>query len=310
MTDWLVLAAAKRKRTGGGYDDAPRSYYSWDSTVPNHGRLKVGERIAVWDGNALVGASVIEAIEVGSGEKDTPYCPACGKADVAERTQVTPRYTCWKCPATFDEPGWTHKNVTTYRSRHEAGWVDLGGRLLAPHLRELCEKPKSQLSLRALRWDDFEAALGRSVTAAPLTNLERTLQTIVGGHREVVVRARIGQPEFRRRLLDVYGQVCAFSGPAPAEALEAAHLYSYAVEKVHHSNAGLLLRRDLHRLFDVGLIAVRPTTLVLDVAPTLTEFTAYRDLHGKPLEVTVGDAQKTWLAKHWDQHRTDTAAAE
>lgn len=72
------------------------------------------------------------------------------------------------------------------------------------------------------------------------------------------MRVRVGQAEFRLRLLARYGNVCAFSGPSPTAALEAAHLYSYAAEGRHHDDGGFLLRRDLHRLFDLGLLAVEP----------------------------------------------------
>jgi N-acyl homoserine lactone hydrolase len=45
--------------------------------------------------------------------------------------------------------------------------------------------------------------------------------------------------------------------------LEAAHLYSYAASGVHHLDGGLLMRRDVHRLFDLGHHAVRPNSLTL-----------------------------------------------
>lgn len=51
---------------------------------------------------------------------------------------------------------------------------------------------------------------------------------IGGGHTVRQVSVRIGQPAFRAELVRKYGSVCAFSGPAPSEALEACHLYSYA----------------------------------------------------------------------------------
>lgn len=67
---------------------------------------------------------------------------------------------------------------------------------------------------------------------------------------------RIGQPAFRAELARKYGPIGAFSGPAPAEAREACHLYSYAEIGHHDIEGGLLLRRDLHRLFDQGPLTV------------------------------------------------------
>lgn len=58
---WLVLAVgADRVGAPGGYDDEPSSRYVWDSTVPNHASLAVGDVIALWDKKMLLGVSVIE----------------------------------------------------------------------------------------------------------------------------------------------------------------------------------------------------------------------------------------------------------
>ncbi|MFH8991606.1 HNH endonuclease [Streptomyces sp. NPDC017940] len=76
------------------------------------------------------------------------------------------------------------------------------------------------------------------------------------GRREARMRRRVGQEAFRARLFREQGEVCAFAGPTSADALEAAHLYSYAESGEHHEYGGLLLRSDIHRLFDLGHIAV------------------------------------------------------
>ena len=65
-----------------------------------------------------------------------------------------------------------------------------------------------------------------------------------------------------------------FHGPAPAEVLEACHLYSYAEIGRHDIEGGLLLRRDLHRLFDQGLLAVTPDGTI-DVGESLKPYDLY-----------------------------------
>ncbi|MFJ5109348.1 HNH endonuclease [Streptomyces sp. NPDC088551] len=305
MATWLVLAKSESKRVGEGYDDEPSTHYSWDDTVANSGALKAGDVIALWDSKTLLGLSVIEAIDVGKGEKNTPYCPYCRKADVAPRKTMTPVYKCWNkpCGKEFDQPGWTHKKVTTYRSRHEAGWTDARGTLTAPELRALCVHPNSQLSLRELRADDFHHALTHGGTPFPLRVIDNTQEMIAGGHSKRMVRARKGQATFRKAQLDIFGEMCAFSGPVPAQALEAAHLYSYAANSKHHKFGGLLLRRDLHRLFDLGLIAVNPTSQKLDVSSDLTAFPQYTQWHGQPITVQLTASHLKWLTMHWDLHR-------
>ncbi|MFG1879146.1 HNH endonuclease [Sphaerisporangium sp. NPDC049003] len=294
----------KRKRAGDGYDDDPSRHYSWDNKVPNHSKIAVGDVIVLWDRVDLIGLSVIEYIETGEGDKDVKFCPFCGRADVASRKTMTPEYVCWKCNKEFDQPATKRVTVRTYRSRHEAGWIDLRGSLSAAELRQLCEKPKSQLSLRPLRWDDFRVRIEKGAARTPLGLVDSTQEVIAGGHRRTTVRARVGQPDFRRHLLGTFGATCAFTGPVPEQALEAAHLYSYAANGRHYKSGGLLLRRDLHRLFDLGLIAVDTATKTLDVSTELTDYPNYARMHGKPLYVALTPAHLKWLSEHWSMHRT------
>lgn len=294
---WLMLAAGDRRQRAGndGYDDHPTYQYSWDSAVPNHAAVMPGHAIAVWDGTALIGASVIERSETSESDKWVFRCPLCSRADIKRRATRHPAYRCQKCGGEFDQPHEERTPVRTYRSRHGIGWQALEGVLTGEQLRGLCTRPRSQLSLRQLRWDDFHHA----VTAAggSLHTVDSTERFIREGHGMGL--ARVGQGAFRRDLLDRYGAVCAMSGAAPAEALEAAHLYSYATSGRHHEHGGLLLRRDLHRLFDSGLLAVNPTTKRLDVSDALTGFPAYGYLHGQGLQIDLKPDHWRWIGLHW-----------
>lgn len=95
---------------------------------------------------------------------------------------------------------------------------------------------------------------------------------------------RRGQPEFRRRLIAAYSGRCAISGCDAVEALEAAHLLPYRGPDTNAVENGLLLRADLHTLFDLGLIAIDPETMGVLLTPALVS-TSYGDLAGKSLLV-------------------------
>ena len=308
MTAWLMYLGEQAKRVGGGYDDNPSTHYSWDSRVPNAAYVQVGDTIVLWDGETLLGLSVIEDIATGTGTKDLSSCPQCGKADIAERKTMTPKYRCWngQCKAEFNAPAVQTVPVTTYRARYEAGWIDLRGHVSAPELRALCEEPKSQNALRRLRWEDFRTRVETGKNATSLDIVDNTRKVIAGGHTTRTARARNGQAAFRASLLERFGAVCAFLGPMPAAVLEAAHLYSYAANGTHHTFGGLLLRRDVHRLFDLGQIVIDPTTLTLDVAPSTRAYPDYDKLHGQPLTVPVTKAHRKWIAEHWAMHRATT----
>ncbi|MFF4378757.1 HNH endonuclease [Kitasatospora sp. NPDC001547] len=305
-TAWLVMAVGDDRSHGGndGYDDDPARHYSWDSTVPNSERPAVGDVIALWDKKSLLGVSVIEDIEVGRAEKDRYTCPlpGCGKADFKPRKKERPVYRCNKCKGAFDVPLSRREQVTTYRTRHDTAWVDMAGALPGAVLRSLCDKP-SQHSIRSMRWERLREALAGVGVTASVTVTEQARRAIAGGHRERVVRARVGQGAFRARLLERHGAVCAFTGPAPATVLEAAHLYSYAANGEHHDNGGLLLRRDVHRLFDLGHIAVDPGSMVLDLTPELAAYPAYAPLHGATPTIPL-QRSRAWLEAHWAQHRS------
>ncbi|MEV5648720.1 HNH endonuclease [Nocardia sp. NPDC052254] len=302
---WLALLKEDYRRLGADtrYDDDAASHYSWDNRVPNHQQVKVGDIIALWDEHELLGMSVIEAIERGVGTKDISRCRTCGKTNLERRTTLSPEYRCYNCKETFDAPVIETVPVETFRSNHSQGWISLPGTLRADELRALCVKPKSQNSFRELRWSDFLTAMRLSSDFGNLlAPLEVTAMQLNGGHTIRPVRVRVGQTGFRAELLRRFGAVCAFSGPLPAPALDACHLYSYATVGHHDPHGGLLLRRDLHTLFDRGLIAV-DRDCHIDVSFELRPFPIYSELHGRDFAIEPDNKQKKWLRLHWDEFR-------
>lgn len=76
--------------------------------------------------------------------------------------------------------------------------------------------------------------------------------------REAIVSARDGQGTFRSRLLDAYGSRCALTGERVVPVLEAAHIQPYMGPASNHIQNGLLLRADLHNLYDAELVGITP----------------------------------------------------
>ncbi|WP_428414967.1 HNH endonuclease [Pararhizobium sp.] len=94
------------------------------------------------------------------------------------------------------------------------------------------------------------------------------------------VLKRRGQSRFRSLLFTAYKGRCAISGCDAAEALEAAHISPYSMSGSNASSNGLLLRADLHTLFDLGLIAVSPLNFTVLLHPKLGE-SSYSELSGR-----------------------------
>ncbi|WP_277187908.1 HNH endonuclease [Caballeronia sp. BR00000012568055] len=83
----------------------------------------------------------------------------------------------------------------------------------------------------------------------------------------IVVRQ--GQPAFRKALLDAYERRCALTGCDVEPVLEAAHICRYMGAHTNVVSNGLLLRADLHTLYDRALIAIDPATYEVVVAEEL-----------------------------------------
>lgn len=88
------------------------------------------------------------------------------------------------------------------------------------------------------------------------------------------------QTAFRQRLMKAYDARCALTGCEVEVLLEAAHLRSW--RDGNGVGDGILLRVDLHRLFDAGLMRVRPDYTVV-MAPHLGE--EYAALNGRKIEL-------------------------
>ena len=104
----------------------------------------------------------------------------------------------------------------------------------------------------------------------------------------VLVAPRLGQGAFRVAVTDAYQRACSVTDEHSLPALEAAHIRPYACDGAHTVSNGLLLRSDLHRLFDRGYVTVTPD-LHLEVSPRLREDysngRSYYPLHGRLISV-------------------------
>jgi len=108
---------------------------------------------------------------------------------------------------------------------------------------------------------------------------------------------RQGQQEFRRRLLTAYRGQCAVTGCTEEGTLQAAHIRPVSSKGDHHVSNGLLLRADIHNLFDLGLIAI-DQNLVIHVSKQVSE-PAYRAFDMKKVHVPQGPGTPSRSALLW-----------
>lgn len=313
---WLVIADSENRLSVGneGYDDDPASHYSWNTTVPHALDLSVGDTLVLRSKVTLLGVGVLERIESREGQFERKRCPFCKGTDVRERRTLQPRYKCGSkdCKKEFGDSEVRTENVDVeeFTGHYGASWVDLYGQIDAPRLKGFCLKPRTQHAITEIRWEEFLAALSgksRKITTVftgiqpPGTGDRRST---THGHADRKVRVRLGQQAFRADMRKRFNDTCAFTGPMPHQVLDAAHLYSYSAEEYHHPHGGMLLRKDMHRLFDLGAISVNPEDHRIDVSAEFRGVPDYGVLHGAKLRVDLPAKAKKWLRLHWKQWRS------
>jgi putative restriction endonuclease len=90
------------------------------------------------------------------------------------------------------------------------------------------------------------------------------------------IHQRQGQKAFRDSLIAAH-QKCVVTGYQLTQILEAAHIYPYQGPETNHISNGLLLRSDIHALFDLGLLAVDTENMTIILSSELngTEYEKY-----------------------------------
>lgn len=104
----------------------------------------------------------------------------------------------------------------------------------------------------------------------------------------VLINPRIGQDIFRVLVTDAYSRRCAISGEKTLPVLQAAHIKPYAESGPHKIENGLLLRADMHILFDKGYLTITPdfhTEVSKRIETNFHNGKEYYKFHGKRLEV-------------------------
>lgn len=109
---------------------------------------------------------------------------------------------------------------------------------------------------------------------------------------DYLTRARLGQGAFRVLVTEAYERRCAITGERTLPVLEAAHIRPYACNGPHLIANGLLLRSDLHILFDDGYLTVTED-LRVEISKRIREkFENGREYYqhrGNPLLVLPGN---------------------
>jgi predicted restriction endonuclease len=125
--------------------------------------------------------------------------------------------------------------------------------------------------------------------------------------KEKVLRSialRRGQLKFRNNLLIAYDSSCAVTGTSIKDILEAAHIIPYNGRSTNHISNGLLLRSDIHALFDLRLLSINPETLRVYCSESILQEPMYKELHGAKIKMpSISNQQPGCEALQWHFER-------
>ncbi len=164
---------------------------------------------------------------------------------------------------------------------------------------EAIENEDALLKLVAREISDFESEQETSPAYDP-DNQDDARRKIL---RQIV--ARQGQPKFRARLIHAYDGKCAITCCDVLPVLEAAHITPYLGPTTNLVENGILLRADIHTMWDLHLVAIHPASKIVFVSALITN-TAYRQLHGvtatAPVDVSLNPSILA-LTRQWSRLR-------
>lgn len=133
-------------------------------------------------------------------------------------------------------------------------------------------------------WQDVQARLAQ---AAPVLDESVEVAKQKYGKPQVIL-PRLGQGAFRVIVADAYERRCALSSSHVLHVLESAHIKPYAASGTHSPTNGILLRQDIHTLFDLGYITVTPDYKVEVSRRIKEEFDngkEYYSMHGNAIHL-------------------------
>jgi putative restriction endonuclease len=148
------------------------------------------------------------------------------------------------------------------------------------------------------KWLDSEIGEGARIWGEVQLALAKRLpmEREIAEHRygtPILVQPRLGQGAFRLLVTDAYERRCAVTGERTLPVLDAAHIRPYSDLGPHKLENGLLLRKDLHALFDAGYVTVTPSMQLRVSRRIREEFENGRDyyaLEGSLVRLPVAPA--------------------
>lgn len=186
------------------------------------------------------------------------------------------------------------------RENYVIGCIMLRGPFFLPRERWIAAPNDLQKNVVQGKTYDATIGTGRALWEAvqerirtePATASVREIEGEMWGN-PVLTRQRLGQGAFRVLVTDTYERRCAITREKALPVLQAAHIQPVTAAGAHRVDNGLLLRSDVHTLFDRGYLTVTPEYRVHVSRRLKDDFDNgehYYQLHGSPIWLPRGKA--------------------
>lgn len=289
-----------------GYHDDSSVFYRYDNFVANHKNVKTGDLVIITNRDEVLGVSIIEKITSRTIEKKRNKCPhpGCNAKKIYFRKKIKPEWRCDKNHE-FATPKVIYESATEYIATYGKEFKKIDGTLIDNVISKTL-RYNVQMSIQKinLHWASNLIAnssyLPLNVEKHDADTNDDTLIFSDEDQRRIVerhIKQRRGQKTFREQLLK-YNPICAVTGCELVDILEAAHIDAYRNETHNHISNGVLLRSDIHTMFDLNLIAIHPQTHTIHLFPEAKN-NGYDEYDGKKIHVKHKLSESS-LLKRWD----------
>ena len=310
-----VLDNERALQTVNSYGDKFDEHYNYDTKVANHKQVSDDDLAIVIDKRKILGFARIQTISSSIDKKVISKCPLCGSSTIDVRKTLVPRYRC-NNGHSFDEPNKVETVITKFSALFGRSFVPVpSGQDSLSRLRPYYSSGYNQnMSIQRIdnealvQFSEISHHLIDGIQAFGLHPSEGLDQQIQGyspnslDERDLIIqtiKVRRGQQAFRETLRKHYGDLCMISNCKILAILEAAHIAPYRGIKDNHVSNGLLLRADIHTLFDLNLIGIEPQSLCIYVHQDIeSEYSMYSGV--KLICTSKARPSIESLSKRWD----------
>lgn len=315
---WLITtstAGDTQYAGNSGHVDRLDEWYEYTNRVPHARSLAVGDSVMLVHRLAVAGIARIHEITKRRTVLDFLRCPRCANGNL--KRLADGRYYCDQkkrhdgLAFHFLEPERRQEEGEVFRATFSESFVPVerlsDGPIPVHLVWPACIALNKRHSIKLVHTRRLYGALDGvaprllSALAADLTAFEevRDADSEVPNNSEEIpytpsgldtrlaimrtLKARRGQGRFRRDLKSAYGAQCMVTGCVVPQLLEACHIDEWRGDEYNHAQNGLLLRSDIHTLFDLDLIAIEPDALTIHLARQLRWDETYAWLEGQTL---------------------------